>query len=97
MANVDMKKKSLSISMSFPDINDDDVRAVTAVLRSGQLALGPQAVAFERLVADYAGVKHGTWATISAVVIRSHPTGRNRRRRARPRHQNVLTSQMAQG
>ena len=48
-----------AIPMSFPDINDDDVRAVTAVLRSGQLALGPQAVAFERLVADYAGVKHG--------------------------------------
>lgn len=44
--------------MSFPDINDDDIDAVTAVLRSGQLALGPQAVEFERLVADYVGVKH---------------------------------------
>ena len=48
-----------AIPMSFPDINNDDICAVTAVLRSGQLALGPQAVAFERLVADYAGVKHG--------------------------------------
>lgn len=46
------------ITMSFPDINDDDIHAVTAVLRSGQLALGPQAVEFERLVAEYVGVKH---------------------------------------
>ena len=47
------------IAMSSPDINDDDVRAVTTVLRSGQLALGPQAIALERLVAEYVGVKHG--------------------------------------
>jgi len=46
------------IPMSFPDINDDDVRAVTAVLHTGQLALGPQAVEFERLVAENVGVKH---------------------------------------
>lgn len=44
--------------MSFPDINDDDINAVTAVLRSGQLALGPQAVEFERLIAGYVGVRH---------------------------------------
>ncbi|MEJ5310885.1 MAG: DegT/DnrJ/EryC1/StrS family aminotransferase [Anaerolineae bacterium] len=58
MTNVDTEEKPLSISMSFPDINDDDINAVTAVLRSGQLALGPQAVEFERLIAGYVGVRH---------------------------------------
>jgi len=58
MTNVDAEKKSLSISMSFPDINEDDVRAIIAVLHTGQLALGPQAIEFERLVAAYVGVKH---------------------------------------
>jgi perosamine synthetase len=47
------------ITMSYPDITDADIRAVAEVLRSGRLALGPQAVAFERAVADYVGVRHG--------------------------------------
>ncbi len=46
------------ISMSSADLNEADIQAVVAVLRSGRLALGPQAVEFERLVAGYAGVKH---------------------------------------
>lgn len=58
------------ISMSFPDINDDDITAVTAVLRSGQLALGPQAVEFERLVAAYVGVKHAL--TVSSGTAALH-------------------------
>jgi len=44
--------------MSLPEINDADVQAVVEVVRSGRLALGPQAVEFERLVAEYIGVKH---------------------------------------
>ncbi len=47
-----------SVPMSASDINEDDVRAVTSVLRSGRLALGPRAEEFERLVADYVGVRH---------------------------------------
>ena len=58
------------ISMSFPDINDDDIHAVTAVLRSGQLALGPQAVEFERLIAEYVGVKHAL--TVSSGTAALH-------------------------
>ncbi|HOT90412.1 MAG TPA: DegT/DnrJ/EryC1/StrS family aminotransferase [Anaerolineae bacterium] len=46
------------IPMSLPEINDADVQAVVEVVRSGRLALGPQAVEFERLVAEYIGVKH---------------------------------------
>ena len=48
----------IEIPMSFPDINDDDINAVLAVLRTGRLALGPQAAEFERLVAEYVGAKH---------------------------------------
>ena len=47
-----------TIPMSLPEINDADVQAVANVVRSGRLALGPQAIEFERLVAEYAGVKH---------------------------------------
>ena len=47
----------IEIPMSSPDLNEDDVQAVLAVVRSGRLALGPQAVEFERLVAEYVGVK----------------------------------------
>ena len=46
------------IPMSLPDINDDDIDAVLAVLHTGRLALGPQAVEFEHLMAAYVGVKH---------------------------------------
>ena len=47
-----------TIPMSAPDINQDDVRAVTEVLRSGRLALGPRAEEFEGMVAEYCGVPH---------------------------------------
>lgn len=46
------------IDMSSPDITDEDVAAVVDVLRGGQLALGPRAEEFERLIADYVGVRH---------------------------------------
>jgi perosamine synthetase len=46
------------IHMSSPDITDADVAAVADVVRRGQLALGPKAIEFEQLMADYVGVKH---------------------------------------
>ncbi|MGA2080390.1 MAG: DegT/DnrJ/EryC1/StrS family aminotransferase [Holophaga sp.] len=46
------------IAMASPDINEQDVEAVAAVVRSGRLALGFRAPAFERAVADYVGVEH---------------------------------------
>ena len=52
------EKKPGSISMSAPDITEEDVQAVAEVVRSGRLALGPKTEEFERLVADYVGVKH---------------------------------------
>lgn len=46
------------IPMSAPDIDDSDVEAVVAVLRSGRLALGPQTEQFEQALARYVGVQH---------------------------------------
>jgi perosamine synthetase len=44
--------------MSSADLDDADVQAVLGVLRSGRLALGPKASAFERAIAAYVGVRH---------------------------------------
>ncbi|MFN2413677.1 MAG: DegT/DnrJ/EryC1/StrS family aminotransferase [Pyrinomonadaceae bacterium] len=44
--------------MSSADLDDADVEAVLGVLRSGRLALGPRAVEFERMMAEYVGVRH---------------------------------------
>lgn len=38
-------------------IDDDDIRAVTDVLKNGQLTQGPRIEEFERVVADYVGAK----------------------------------------
>ena len=55
-----MNKKinHISIPMSAPDITEEDVQAVAEVVRSGRLALGPKTEEFERMIADYVGVKH---------------------------------------
>jgi perosamine synthetase len=46
------------ISMSSADLEESDINAVLAVLRTGRLALGPKILDFERLVAEYVGVSH---------------------------------------
>ncbi len=48
-----------TIPMSSPDITDAEIAAVTAVLRTTTLSIGPQIVAFERATASYAGAAHG--------------------------------------
>ena len=47
------------IPLSKPHIFDSDINAVTAVLRSGRLSIGPNVEAFEVAVADRAGRKYG--------------------------------------
>jgi perosamine synthetase len=44
--------------MSSPDIDESDIDAVTAVVRSGRLALGPQTELLEARIAAYAGTRH---------------------------------------
>ncbi len=46
------------IPMSAPDITEEDVQAVTEVVRSGRLALGPKTEEFESLIAQYVGTKY---------------------------------------
>jgi perosamine synthetase len=46
------------IAMSGSELDETDIQAVVGVLRNGRLALGPSSTAFERAMADYAGVKH---------------------------------------
>lgn len=46
------------IALAQPEIDESDIEAVVEVLRSGRLALGPKAEEFERMVAEYVGVKH---------------------------------------
>lgn len=56
------------VPMSAPEILQEDIEAVVAVLRSGTLSLGPMTDAFERAVANYIGVKH-------AVAVNSGTSG----------------------
>ena len=50
--------RTREISMSSADLDDADIQAVLGVLKSGRLALGPKAAAFEEAMAAYAGVRH---------------------------------------
>jgi perosamine synthetase len=49
---------SLRIPLSAPDITDEEIDAVTAVLRTPHLSLGPELAAFERTLAAYHSVDH---------------------------------------
>jgi len=46
------------LELSAPDITSAEIAAVTEVLRTGRLSLGPKLAEFERRVADYVGVRH---------------------------------------
>lgn len=48
----------MKIPLSSPDITDAEIAAVTAVLRTSRLSLGPQMESFERAFADYIGTLH---------------------------------------
>lgn len=62
------------ISLSTPDVNEDDIRLVTEILHSRYLASGPAAERFERAVAARFGARHavavssGTAALHLAVI-----------------------------
>jgi perosamine synthetase len=48
----------MKIPLSAPDITDAEIEAVTAVLRTGRLSLGPKLEEFEQAMAQYIGVPH---------------------------------------
>jgi perosamine synthetase len=47
-----------AIPLSAPDITEAEIDAVTAVLRTNRLSLGPELEAFEHSMASYHGVAH---------------------------------------
>jgi perosamine synthetase len=49
----------MRIPLSAPDIDESDIAAVTDVLRTPRLSLGPKLEAFEAAAASYAGVPYG--------------------------------------
>jgi perosamine synthetase len=69
-----MTRLSLNVPLVAPFVGDEEVEAVTAVLRSGQLAQGPETAAFEREFAPVAGtaqavaVNSGTAANHAAIA-----------------------------
>jgi perosamine synthetase len=48
----------MTIPLSSPDITESEIAAVTAVLHTSRLSLGPQMEAFEHALAEYVGVPH---------------------------------------
>ncbi|MGH9586756.1 MAG: DegT/DnrJ/EryC1/StrS family aminotransferase [Acidobacteriaceae bacterium] len=58
----------MTIPLSAPDITEDEIEAVTAVLRSSRLSLGPRLQEFEQAMAKYVGAEH-------AVAVSSGTTG----------------------
>ncbi len=73
-AGIPMTRLSLNVPLVAPFVGDEEVEAVTAVLRSGQLAQGPETAAFEREFAPVAGtalavaVNSGTAANHAALA-----------------------------
>lgn len=51
------------IPLTIPSIDDDDIRAVADVLRSGFLVQGPRVAAFEAAVSTYVGCEHAVAVT----------------------------------
>jgi perosamine synthetase len=49
---------STVIPLSSPDITEAEIAAVTAVLRTPQLCMGPELAAFEKALAEYHSVPH---------------------------------------
>jgi len=58
----------MRIYLSRPDITEKEIEAVSAVLRSPNLSLGPKLVEFEKAFAEYIGVKR-------AVAVNSGTSG----------------------
>ena len=69
------------IAFAVPDIDDDDIEAVTGVLRSGWITSGSECVALEAELAAYLGVPHvvsmssATAALETAVAFLGLPPG----------------------
>jgi len=57
------------ISIAKPYITEDEIRAVTKVLKIGMLAQGNEVYAFEKEFAEYIGVKHAVAVTNGTIAL----------------------------
>jgi perosamine synthetase len=48
----------MKIPLSRPDVGEAEISSIVDVLRSGRLSIGPKVEEFERMLADYTGVKY---------------------------------------
>jgi dTDP-4-amino-4,6-dideoxygalactose transaminase len=55
------------IRLALPYVDDDEIEEIRAVLASGYLTQGPKVAEFERMVAEYIGIKHA-FATSSCTT-----------------------------
>jgi len=53
-----MSRRTVFLPFHTPDIGDEEITAVTEVLRSGWLTTGPKVHAFEQAFASYIGAPH---------------------------------------
>jgi perosamine synthetase len=58
----------MKIPLSAPDVNEEDIRAVSEVLRTPRLSLGPKLEEFERSITAYVGASH-------AIAVNSGTSG----------------------
>src|SRR5271170_597299 len=58
----------MRIPLSAPDISEQEIQAVTEVLRSTRLSLGPKLEEFENCIMEYVGASH-------AVAVNSGTSG----------------------
>ena len=57
------------IPVARPDIGDEEVEAVTAVLRSGMLAGGKRVVELEERWADFIGTRHAIAVSNGTIAL----------------------------
>jgi len=55
---MELRQATRTIELSGPDVTEEEIAAVTAVLRGPRLSLGPKALEFERAIADYVGCEY---------------------------------------
>jgi len=48
----------MRIPLSAPDVNEEDIKAVSDVLRTSRLSLGPKLEEFEHAIATNVGASH---------------------------------------
>jgi len=57
LIKLDKKIQTIKVPFSPPDISEEDIEAVTSVLRSGWITTGPKNMEFAKALGDYCGVE----------------------------------------